>query len=273
MRLLIVNDEVLTTDTMKRDMRWENYGIHDALTAYDAKGAKECLKEHEIDVMLCDIEMPGENGIELLRWVKQNYPDIECIFLTCHADFEYAREAMSLGCQDYLLIPAKYDEIGAIVKKVVNRIEEKREAKQFQEYGRQAFQQKVDSAVNDYGEKKPPEAIVREAMSYIMEHLSSDTLSVEEVAEQLFIHPVYLNRVFRKVKGESVRQIIITEKMKLAVALLKTGRLTTTTVAEQVGYKSYSNFALMFRKHYGCAPSQYQKEIRPEEQEENDITE
>lgn len=260
MRLLIVNDEVLTTDTMKTDVCWEKYGITDVLTAYETKGAKEHFKENTIDVMLCDIEMPGENGIELLRWVKEHYKDTECIFLTCHADFEYAREAMSLGCQDYLLIPARYEEIGAIVQKVVNRIKEKREAKQFQEYGRQIFQQKVESAVNDYGEKKTPEVIVQEAMNYIMNHLSSETLSVEEVAEQLYLHPVYLSRVFRNVKGESVRQIIIAEKMKLAAALLKTGRLSATTVAEQVGYKSYSNFALMFRSHYGCSPSQYQKD-------------
>lgn len=262
MRLLIVNDEVLTTDTMKTDICWEKYGIGDVLIAYNAKEAKECFNKNAIDIMLCDIEMPGENGIELLRWVKQHYKDTECIFLTCHADFEYAREAMTLGCQDYLLIPAKYEEIGAIVKKVITRIEEKREAKQFQEYGRQAIQKKVDSAVNDYGEKKTQEVIVQEAMDYIMDNLNSNTLSVEEVAEKLYLHPVYLNRIFRKVKGESVRQIIIAEKMKLAAVLLKTGRMSATAVAEEVGYKSYSNFALMFRSHFGCAPSLYQKEIQ-----------
>lgn len=260
MRLLIVNDEAWTTDTMKTDVCWEKYGIDDVLTAYNAKEAKAYFNEKLIDIMLCDIEMPGKNGIELLRWVRENYSETECIFLTCHADFEYARDAMSLGCQDYLLIPAKYEEIGTIVKKVVKRIEERKEAKIFQEYGRQALQHKLDSAVKNCNEKKSPETIVQEAMNYIMENISSDTLSVEDVAEHFYIHPVYLSRLFRKIRGKSIRQIIISEKMKLAAELLKTGRLTATSVAEEVGYKSYSNFSLMFRSYYGCSPSQYQKE-------------
>ena len=72
--------------------------------------------------MLCDIEMPGENGLALLRWVRENKKDIECVFLTCHASFAYAREAICLGCQDYILIPAKYEEIGEVIQRVVQRL-------------------------------------------------------------------------------------------------------------------------------------------------------
>lgn len=142
MNLLLVNDEELTAETMKVDIPWQKYGIDQVFTAYSADNGRNCIEKNHIDIMLCDIEMPGENGISLLRWVRENKKDIECIFLTCHASFEYAREAIGLGCQDYLLIPAKYEKIGSTVLKVVNRIKEQREEKRYQEYGKIVLQEK-----------------------------------------------------------------------------------------------------------------------------------
>ncbi|HHV10889.1 MAG TPA: response regulator [Clostridiales bacterium] len=256
MKLLLVNDAIITVETMKTDIPWEQYGIDEVFTAYDAEEAKASIQKYPIDLMLCDIEMPGENGIAVLRWVRENNKEIECIFLTCHASFEYAKEAIQLGCQDYLLIPAMYEDIGAAVLKVVNRIKEKRESVRYQEYGKQAVKEKIDMATESFGQKKQEE-LVDAAISYIVKDLSSETLSVNEVAEKLFLHPVYLNRIFKKEKGISVGQYIISERMKMAADLLKTQHLSANVVAELVGYKSYANFNFMFKKYFGCSPSQY----------------
>ena len=113
MNLLIVNDEILTAETMKEDIIWEDYEIVQVFTAYDAEQAKQIILEKKVDIILCDIEMPGENGIELLRWVRQKNLEIECIFLTCHANFIYAIEAIRLSCQDYILLPARNEDIGS----------------------------------------------------------------------------------------------------------------------------------------------------------------
>ena len=105
MNLCMVNDEKLTVDMMKTDISWNEYGIHEVYVAYDVAHAKSIIETKNVDILLCDIEMPGENGIALLRWVRDNHMDIVCIFLTCHASFSYAQEAISLGCQEYILIP------------------------------------------------------------------------------------------------------------------------------------------------------------------------
>jgi YesN/AraC family two-component response regulator len=256
MNLLIINDETLTAETMKTDIPWHVYGIDKVYTAYDTDMGKACILEHPIDLILCDIEMPGENGISMLRWIRENKKDIECIFLTCHASFEYAKEAIQLGCQDYLLIPAKYEEIGEAVLKVVNRMKAQREAARYQEYGKQAVNEKIEQVTEIYGQKKP-EDIINDTVGYIIKNLGSETLSVNEIADKLFIHPVYLNRIFKKEKGISIGQYIIGERMKMAADLLKTRHLSANAVAELVGYKSYSNFNLMFKKYYGHSPSQY----------------
>ena len=55
MNLLIVNDEQLTAETMKKDMDWASYGISEVYTAYDTEAARACIAEHPVDTLLCDI--------------------------------------------------------------------------------------------------------------------------------------------------------------------------------------------------------------------------
>lgn len=257
MNLLLVNDEELTAETMKSDIPWEKYGIDQVFTAYSAESGRENIENNHIDIMLCDIEMPGENGISLLRWARENKKEIECIFLTCHATFEYAREAIELGCQDYLLIPAKYEKIGATVLKVVKRIRQQQEEKRYQEYGKIVFQEKMEQATENCGQKKDARRLVQDMVSYIMKNLSNEELSVNEIADKFYLHPVYINRIFKKEKETSISQFIIGERMKMAADILKTGKIGANAAAEQVGYKSYSNFNITFKKYYGCTPSQF----------------
>lgn len=260
MILCIVNDERLTAETMRDNIPWEKYGITEVYAAFDAKEAKEYIKQYAIDILLCDIEMPGENGLELLYWVREQGYGIECIFLTCHASFVYAQEAITLGCQDYILMPAKDEEIGQAVYKVVQRILKSKEEKRFQELGRRAAQDKVEQVVEIHGGKQSPEEIVAEIERYVRDNLGNADFTINEIAEKMYLHPVYLNRVFKKKKGTSIGQYIISERMELAATLLQEGRISAYVVSEQVGYKSYSNFNLTFKKTFNCTPSQFGKQ-------------
>ncbi len=260
MNLLIVNDEIRTAEVMKREIEWEKYGIREVYTAYDAERGKTILQENEIDIILCDIEMPGENGLSLLKWIRGQGYDIECIFLTCHANFAYAQEAISLGCQDYILVPAKYEDIGQAIYKVVKRIEGRRSDDHYREYGKAFLQEQVKKKEEDRERKMSPEELAAEVKTYIMEHLGDSKLSVNNIAEKFFFHPVYLNRIFKQKEGASVSQFIINKRMKLAASLLMLGDLSGTEVAVQVGYAYYTNFHNMFKRFYGCTPLQYQEE-------------
>ena len=98
MNLLIVNDAELEMLTIKKEVDWESCGIKEVFTATCVEEAKQVIKTQAIDILLCDIEMPGENGLALILWIKEMNYDIDSILLTCHADFSYAREAISLNC-------------------------------------------------------------------------------------------------------------------------------------------------------------------------------
>src|ERR1041384_3399040 len=75
---------------------------HDVRVAPDGEAALKLLEETNVDVMLCDINMPRMDGMELLRRVHQRPNPPEVIMLTGHATVETAIEAMKLGAYDYL---------------------------------------------------------------------------------------------------------------------------------------------------------------------------
>lgn len=258
MKLLIVNDEIIAAKGMMAGIDWKAYGIETVDAAFEADSAREKLKENKYDILLCDIEMPGDNGIELVKWVRQQEMEIEVIFLTCHADFEFAQEAIRLKTQNYILLPAAYETVAAEVQKVVQLIEQKREAEKEQRYGKIWIAEKM----GDDGEERntrPPQQNVERACNYILKNLCSSELGLNTVAENLYLNPDYLNRIFKKQMGMSIGHYILDQRMKLAADMLKESKHTATEIGEIIGYVSYTAFSVAFKNYYGCSPSTYRE--------------
>ncbi|CAM4212759.1 response regulator [Paenibacillus alkaliterrae] len=141
MQLLIVDDEYLLVESLKSDIQWDNIGFSAVFTAYNIRQAKEIFESRRIDIMICDIEMPQGSGLELLSWVKENYPKTESVFLTCHADFKFAQQAIQLGSFDYLLKPVPPAELEKIINKAMDKINKDNELAQYSRIGQFWFQQ------------------------------------------------------------------------------------------------------------------------------------
>ena len=78
---MIVDDEVVVVRALRRRVEWEKFGIGQVYEANSMKQAIEIFKQNEINVLLCDIEMPEGTGLELFEWVKGYFPYVECIYL------------------------------------------------------------------------------------------------------------------------------------------------------------------------------------------------
>lgn len=111
-QLLIVDDEERFLQTTK--LLLENKEC-DVFTATDGLSAMDVLNDKKIDVVILDVKMPGLDGVEVLRRVKQKYPLIEVIMLTGHSTTESAVEGLKLGAFDYLIKPC---DISILLKKV-----------------------------------------------------------------------------------------------------------------------------------------------------------
>lgn len=119
--LLIVDDEYYAVEAMLHAVDWKQIGIHHVYTAMSADEARSVLLKNRIDIMICDIEMPEEDGLSLQIWVQQHKDQVETIFLTGHAEFSYAQKAIQLHSFDYLLKPINSVSLMDTVKRALEK--------------------------------------------------------------------------------------------------------------------------------------------------------
>lgn len=125
--LLLVDDEDLTVERLRSAIDWPSLGVSQVFSAFSMQQAQKLFLSERIDVMVCDIEMPAGSGIELLRWVReQGYPTVN-IFLTGHADFSYAKDALSLQTLEYILKPVSFEEVERVVRRAVLQVKARQE--------------------------------------------------------------------------------------------------------------------------------------------------
>jgi len=131
--VLLVDDEIHAVRGLHAGVSWHDLQVEQVHSAHSMKQAQQMLMEHPVDIMVCDIEMPQGSGLDLLRWVREQYPHIETIFLTCHSDFDYARQALRLNSFEYMLKPVDYQEMEAVLQRAIAKLQRQREIKRFEE--------------------------------------------------------------------------------------------------------------------------------------------
>lgn len=135
MKLLIVDDQQATLQAIAENISWGEEGFSIVETARNAMEARLSFRRQEPDVMLCDIEMPVETGIDLVRWVREQNYETRVIFLTCHAEFHYAQEAIALQASGYIVQPAPYHTIRSKVHEAVTDLQQEHQEQKLQELG------------------------------------------------------------------------------------------------------------------------------------------
>ena len=125
--ILIVDDDKLLVEKLEETVNWSGIGIDMVFTANNIRQAQKLLEEYPIEMLLCDIDMPQGNGLELLEWIRYKKLDIECTFLSSYANFAYAQMALKLSSREYLLKPIEREKICDILARLNQEIEEGRE--------------------------------------------------------------------------------------------------------------------------------------------------
>lgn len=120
--VLLVDDEDDVLKNLVNAIDWPVYGIGKVLTARDGLRACEILRCHSVDLLITDIRMPNMDGIQLIRHVFEASPHIRCILLSSYGDFQYAKEAISLGVENYLLKPVNADELDNSIRKALDNL-------------------------------------------------------------------------------------------------------------------------------------------------------
>jgi DNA-binding NtrC family response regulator len=108
LRLLLVDDEVEFLEPMEARLKRRKITCN---TAQSGAGALELLERQSFDCAVVDVKMPGMDGLDLLRRMRQEYPALPVILLTGHASVELGVQGMELGAFEYLMKPIDLDEL------------------------------------------------------------------------------------------------------------------------------------------------------------------
>lgn len=252
--VLIVDDEENSVEMLKKQVQWERFPVECVYGANSAGEAREIMREHSVQILLCDIEMPGESGLEFIEWIRDEKNlaqcNMECIILTCYPEYGFMRKAMQLGCSDYLLKPVDQEELYRVLEKAVRAISEKQEE----------LLKEAGSPENGEG-KQSQDIIFEKVIPYIRENLEK-SFSVADIAGYAALNPQYTMRLFKRATGMSVLEYVTKARMEQAEQLLKSTQYQNEIIAEKVGYVSANYFIKQFKKVYGMTPREYRKSIK-----------
>jgi DNA-binding NtrC family response regulator len=123
-KILIVDDELIMRESLAG---WLERDGHIVQTAPGGEDALEKLKESRFDILLVDIKMEGMSGLDLLRQVKENDPDVSVVMITAYGSIPTAIEAMKNGAYDYMLKPFDPNELGVLIEKIIRHQNQTRE--------------------------------------------------------------------------------------------------------------------------------------------------
>ena len=252
MTILIVDDEQLAIQGILDGVDWEKLHFDKVLTANNYTEAIGILKNTYIDILLSDIEMPGESGLALIEYVNEHSQNTECVILTCHDEFDYAQTAVRLNCMEYVLKPVRYARLTEILLRAIDRVEKRRRNEQMKHYATQY----IDSLAKEV--QGDTVNALDTAIEYIDTHLAEE-LSVRDLAGQCYVSADHLTRLFKKKFGMTVSEYIQDKRFRLAGDLLANGNLSVSAVSNTVGFGNYSYFTEQFKKYYGMTPREYQK--------------
>ncbi len=254
--LLIIDDEQIVIDMMRVTVDYAEFNIDNVYFANGMKEAQNIMKEKQIDIVLCDIEMPGGSGLDLILWINEHYPNTIKIILSAHNEFEFAQRAVALHCYAYMLKPATADVMAGLLPKAVKEVLNRRSDTKLRTLGE-------DYAKTISSEEESD--VIEAVRKYIDQHINEE-LSVAQMAQMAYISQNHLTRSFKKKYGTTVMDYITEHRLALAESMMKNSNKTVTMIADEVGYFDYVYFSKLFKRHYGMTPREYRRMMKSKDE-------
>lgn len=241
---LIVDDEADVLADLAENINWKRVGIRKIFKALSVREAMESYRLYRQDVIISDMEMVGESGLDLLRKLRDGNEDVLFLFLTCHPDFHYMQQAMRLGSCDYLLKPAAYGEVEDVLIRLISGLDVR-----------------TADIVSGSDPIRGDEDLAQAAKSFIKDHLV-EKLMVGDIAAVLGCSESHLMKAFKSDTGWSIVEYISGERIGLASHMLRTTDWSVSMISSMCGYDDSAYFTRVFRRLKGMTPSDYRKQHR-----------
>ena len=232
MNLLIADDENLELKVLEKTVKKHFVDELEIFTAGNGRKASQICDEVKPDIALLDIEMPGMNGIELAKYIKEKNTECIIIFITAYDRFDYAIEAMHIKAFDYLLKPWKEEKLCELINTAIENVRS---------------MQKTDSIVHSQKD------VIKD---YIDRNYKKD-ISAKDVAGILGYSDVYFSKVFKQLFDDNFINYLTKIRIDRAKLLLKDVSFNIKEVGKSVGYADSNYFTKVFKRSVGMSPSEY----------------
>jgi Response regulator containing CheY-like receiver domain and AraC-type DNA-binding domain len=252
LKILVVDDENMEREMLKKGIAAEFGHKIELQTAENGRIAVIVATLWNADIILMDIEMPGQNGIEAAKQILEQRPGIKIIFITAYSLFSYAHEAVKLGASDYILKPVELKEVFRAIRQAADQIETQKQL--------EALAPEADSiASGEEGNTDKANQLIARVKRYLQHNYMAYDLSLDSVSGILNINASYLSVLFKKCTGVNFIDYIADLKVNAAKELLKDPLKSAAEIASMVGYESASYFTRAFKKRTGQTPTEYRR--------------
>jgi signal transduction histidine kinase/AraC-like DNA-binding protein/sugar lactone lactonase YvrE len=245
--VLVVDDDIEIREYLGAYL--SNYYIVEAVG--DGETAWKSVLEGNYDLVISDVNMPGMNGLQLLKNIKSNgnTNHIPVILLTTKTEYNARKEGWEKGADGYLSKPFNVDELISLSNNLIDsRIVLK---------GRFSGAQTQESRVESVDVKSNEEALMNKIMDTINAHIDDPNLSVETLGQEVGISRAHLHRKMKEMAGITPSDFIRNIRLRQACELLKNTDNDVTQIAYSIGFASQTHFSTAFKKFTGMTPTEY----------------
>ena len=178
LKIFLAEDEVVVRETIKRMIPWEELGFELVGEAADGEMALPLLLRQKPDLLITDIKMPFMDGLTLARLAKKEIPGLKVVILSGYDDFNYAKQAIGIGVEDYLLKPITKNALIERLSEIRSRYEHEKTQKEYYEKFHREMQAYEKNSIRDFFE-----ALVRGSMDMMEVYKRAEKLGLDIVAE------------------------------------------------------------------------------------------
>ncbi|MEC0307385.1 response regulator [Paenibacillus lautus] len=165
-KVLLVDDEADVREGLVQEIQWGACGFKIEGTAENGREAVELAERLEPDVVITDISMPFQDGLQLASWLREFQPLCKIVILTGYDEFDYARQAITLSVDEYLLKPFSAESfmelLGKIKDKIDMEVAEREDVRQLKEHYRTSLPLLRESFLASLLTRKLPRSIIEE---------------------------------------------------------------------------------------------------------------
>ncbi|MGI6333948.1 MAG: DNA-binding response regulator [Saccharofermentanales bacterium] len=200
---------------------------------------------------LCHFKLAKTTGLELAQKIYDEQIKTIVVFLSGYADFKYAKRALCYGVKDYILKPAKYNDLLEVFTRIKRELDFQANETVLS-LEKQNTDNKLETDSASYNDK-----VIDTVKRYIEAHYA--TANLESASMLVRISPNYLSQFFKRITGENFSEYLLKVRMLKSKELLGDIKLNIKEISRMVGYTNPKNFTRAFKKYFGLAPAVYRK--------------